>query len=104
MNLFPEMSESLNGVNYRQCESLLYSVKNVRVSTFWSPSSFYIQLLEEDVSYNDLEIEMLKYYNGLTIYSYCRKLSGKTCETPTRTKLKIEHLIVSINSLQFPLD
>lgn len=67
----------------------MYNVKNARMSTFWTPSSFYIQLTEEDEFYNNLEAEMLAYYNGVAVYSYCCKLSG---ETPSPRPACAHHL------------
>lgn len=93
------MSMSLSRINNRDPRGLLYNVKNARMSTFWTPSSFYIQLIEEDEFYNNLEAEMLAYYNGVAVYSYCCKLSGETPDNPALNKLKIQFLTVSIHGI-----
>ncbi|KAJ8670928.1 hypothetical protein QAD02_002187 [Eretmocerus hayati] len=45
----------------RNIDILLNRVRHVRISKFYSPSSFHVQLLVEDVEYNTLELEMLDY-------------------------------------------
>lgn len=90
------MSVSLLHVKHRDSESLLHSVKNVRISTFYTPSSFYLQLLEENELYNKLKNEMLSYYNGATKRSFRCALSRQTPDKPILNKLKIKNLKVSM--------
>lgn len=93
---FFKMALSLLSIKNRDPGSLLYSVRNVRVSKFSTPSSFYIQLLDEDESYNNLQVEMQEYYNGVTVYSYCCNLTGAASGNSSLNKLKIQQLRVSI--------
>lgn len=65
------------------------------MSTFYTPSSFYVQLLEEDEMYDKLKKEMQAYYNGFNKRSYCCAMSGQTLVNPALKKLKIEDLKVS---------
>lgn len=88
------MSASL--LQIRNRESLLHTARNVRMSTFYTPSSFYLQLLEEDEVYDKLKKEMLAYFNGANVRSYCCATTGQTLDNSALKKLKIENLIVSI--------
>lgn len=88
------MSESLLQIKHRDSGNLLHSVKDVRISTFYTPSSFYLQLLDEDAVYNKLKDEMLVYFNNITVRSFCCALGGQTLDNPALDKIKIQNLKV----------
>lgn len=90
------MSVSLLDIKNRDPASFMHSVKNVRICKIWTPSSFYVQLPDEDIIYNKLERDMLQYYNGATIYSYCCALNNQTPNNCSLRKLKRQDLKVSI--------
>lgn len=88
---------SQQGVKERNCTILTGTVKKVRLSKFSTPSSFYIQLIEEDGEYNALEEEMEEYYTPkrmLTYFKNSRCMQAKNNFEFELPKLKIHNLQV----------
>ncbi|KAJ8672390.1 hypothetical protein QAD02_003649 [Eretmocerus hayati] len=54
----------MEGLKNKDIDSLLNRLKYVRISNFVTPSFFYVQLLDEDIIYNRLELELLDFYGS----------------------------------------
>ena len=58
----------MNYINIREPEKLVENVRNVRVSCFSQPSSFYVQIIGEDEAYQSLENEMSVFYDAISFF------------------------------------
>ena len=91
---------SLLEIKNRDLNKFIDNVKNVRITHFSSPSSFYVQIIEEDESYSTLQADISKFYGAISsTHFYCGKTKSmrlQEIENPFLKKLKADDLQVSI--------
>ena len=69
----------MSDIKINESKQLLEAVRNVRISCFSTPSSFYVQIIAEDEVYQSLENEMSEFYDTsffLSKNQYCLKSDG----------------------------
>lgn len=82
----------------RDIDALINTVRDVRIVSFKTPSCFYIQLLEDDAAYRQLEEELSDFYSIGSVLYYCEEsfsISLDKSTSPLLERLKISELKVS---------
>lgn len=95
-------SISLSCAGHRDPIYLQNKTKYLRISRFNSPSSFYIQLVEEDVFYTELEKEMQRFYQFAPLYRYCDEVKDFKIHPNDEMlfkKLTLQNLQVSFHEM-----
>lgn len=89
---------SLLAIRNRDESKLLGDVRCVRLCLFRTPSSFHVQMVEEDKVYEEMHEEMQSYYSTQSFIHFCeetKKLKHRETDEPFLDRLKIEELNVS---------
>ena len=85
----------MSDIKINESKKLLETVRNVRISCFSRPSSFYVQIVAEDEVYQSLENEMSEFYDTTSFFIQKSTLFKIGRNTSVK-KLKIHELEVSI--------
>ena len=83
----------MSDIKINESKKLLKAVRNVRISCFSTPYSFYVQVIPEDEVYQSLENEMSEFYD--TSFFIQKSILFKIGRNMSVKKLKIHELEVN---------